>query len=228
MEANNTSNNTKNNDSMKNPKLSWWISWPTVVIATIIFWPVGIFLIWKRIGVDKKTAMISGKIITIIGWLSVTFAGLGLLVSLSEGFGSDDAFVIIFFIIAGCALIFLGRKTRKNAERFKKYISIIVNHEVTYIDNIASAIPISYDVAKKELQKMIDRGYFPNAYINDTSREIILPKKQESYSVDTGGNVKSNSNVEMIVVSCNGCGANNKIAKGTVDECQFCGSPING
>ncbi|SCY91260.1 DUF4381 domain-containing protein [Alkaliphilus peptidifermentans] len=227
MSTDNSSYHAKNKDLHKNPPISWWLSWPIIIIVTIVFWPVGIFLIWKRTTIDKKAALISGKIITIIGWISVAFAVIGLLVSISEGLGSDDVFMILFFLIAGGALIFLGRRTKQNAERFKKYISIIVNHEETSINNIAAAIPTSYEVAKKDIQKMINRGYFSGAYINETLKEIILPKEQDIYNMDTNVKVDSNPNLEMVAVRCKGCGANNKIRKGSVDECQYCGSPIN-
>lgn len=228
MGGNNFKYNTKNDELFKDPQISWWLSWPVIIIATIVFWPVGIFLIWKRTTIDKKAAMISGNIINIIGWISIAIAGLGLLVSLSEGIGSDDVYMIIFFIVAGGALIFLGREVKKSAEKFKKYIAIIVNNEETSIDNIAAAIPTSYEVAKKDLQKMINRGYFAGAYINETSKEIILPKEQKAYNIDTSEKVNLNTSLEMIVVTCKGCGANNKIAKGNVDKCQYCGSPISG
>ena len=38
-------------------KISGLYSWPVIILALCIFWPVGIFLIIKRVSVDKKTAM---------------------------------------------------------------------------------------------------------------------------------------------------------------------------
>ncbi len=235
MAAYNSNYSTTNKNMLKNPKIPWWLSWPILIIVTIAFWPVGVFLIWKRISVDRKTAMAAGRLISIFGWISVAFAGIGILAYLPEGITKDDVYMALFFLIAGIVLVLLGRNTAKNAEKFKKYISIIVNHEETSIDNIAMAMPTSYEKAKEDLQKMINRGYFADAYINDADREIVLPSMEQSYVVkaevnvrtNTEVNIRTNTEIEMVVVSCKGCGANNKIEKGTVGECQFCGSPIS-
>lgn len=228
MGANNSIYSTRNKESLKNPQISWWLSWPVIIAVTIGFWPVGIFLIWRRTVIDKQAAMISGTIIAIIGWISIVFAGLAFVVTLVEGIDSDAVIVIIFFTIAGVALILLARKIKKSAEKFRKYISIIVNRGETSISNIAAAIPTSYEIVQKDLQKMIDRGYFTGAYINEMSKEIILPEKQEgSNIIDKSIQANPNSTPETVVVKCNGCGANNKIVKGSVNECQYCGSPIS-
>lgn len=213
-------------DLLKNPQLPWWLSLPVIVIITIIFWPVGIFLIWKRIDLDKKTALFSGAVITAVGWGSLAIAIIGLLASSVGGFEREDIVFILFFIIAGIALILLGRSTRKNAIKFKKYISIVINQQITSIDNIASVMSTNYDVCKKQLHKMIDKGYFNGAYIDEFAREIVLPKQYENVSSKSSMNNTPQSQ-EIQVVACRGCGANNKIAKGSVGECEFCGSPLS-
>ena len=158
---NNLQNNFQNAGvSVRNPKPEWWLSWPAIIIALIVFWPIGLFLIWKRTTIDKKAALLSGKTICIFGWISLSFAFLGLLVSISEGIGSDDVTAILFFLLAGVGLISLGKKIKNNADKSKKYISIIANDGVIDIDNIAAAIPTSYENTKKDLQKMIDKGFF--------------------------------------------------------------------
>lgn len=235
MGAYNSNYDTTNKNKFKNQKIPWWLSWPILIIVTILFWPIGVFLIWKRIRIDRKAAMAVGRFISIFGWLCVGVAGIGFLGYLPEGITKEDVSMILFYSIFGIVLILLGRNTRKNAQKYKKYISIVVNHEETSIDNIAMAIPTSYENAKRDLQKMINRGYFTDAYINDGDREIVLPSMEESYMVKTEVNVRtnthvnvsSNGEVEMVVISCKGCGANNKIEKGSVGECQFCGSPIS-
>jgi len=215
-----------NKDLLKNPKLEWWLSWPVIIVATIVFWPVGVFLIWRRISLDKKTAMLSGKVIFIAGWVFLAFAALGIAVCSGEGFKSEDKSYITFFTIAGIVLVLLGRSTKKNAIKFKKYITIIINKEITSIDNIAAAMPVTYDVCKKDLQKMIDKGYFDGAYIDESAREVVLPK--HDYADISEPTVSNGSrNVEMQVVVCKGCGANNKIPKGTTGECEYCGSALS-
>lgn len=216
-------------DLSKNPQLPWWLSLPGIVIITAIFWPVGIFLIRKRMDLDKKTALFSGAAITVVGWVFLAIAIIGLLANSAGCFertDTKDTVLILFFIIAGIALILLGRSTRKNAIKFKKYISIVINQQITSIDNIAAVMSTNYDVCKKQLQKMIDKGYFNGAYIDEVAREIVLSKQYENVSSKSSMNNTPQSQ-EIQVVACRGCGANNKIAKGSVGECEFCGSPLS-
>lgn len=221
----NLQNNFQNTETLiKNPRPEWWLSWPAIVIAFIVFWPIGLFLIWKRTSIDKKAALLSGKTIGILGWVSLSIAFLGLFVSISDGIKSDDISAIIFFLLAGAGLIALGKKIKNNADKSKKYISIIVNDGVIDIDNIAAAIPTSYENAKKDLQKMIDKGFFEDAYINESERQIVLPKKHQEPSYNQSNNVEQNARMQVVI--CKGCGAQNSIAAGTVGECEFCGSKI--
>jgi len=221
----NLQNNSQNaKTSMRNPKPKWWLSWPAIIIICIVFWPVGLFLIWKRTTIDKKAALFSGKVVGILGWISLSLAFLGLFVSISDGMGSDDVTAILFFLLAGVGLLALGKKTTTNADKSKKYISIIINDRVIDIDNIAAAIPTSYENAKKDLQKMIDKGFFESAYINESERQIIIPKKQQEPLYNQSSNAEQS--IRMQVVTCKGCGAQNSIAAGTVGECEFCCSKI--
>ena len=218
-------NNFKNsNTSTKNSQQEWWLSWPFIVIICIIFWPVGLFLIWKKTTVDTKASIYSGKVISIFGWISLAIVFLGLCVCIPRGFKSDDISTIIFFLLAGVGLILLGKRLKNNANKFIKYISVIVNDGVTDINNIAAAIPTSYETTKKDLQKMIDKGFFEMAYIDESSQKIVFPKKSQEPENDKPAS--SNETVKMQVVTCKGCGAQNSIPAGTVGECEFCGSKI--
>ena len=87
--------------SKKANKISLIYSWPVIILITVLFWPVGLFLIIKRISMDKKAALASGKIIKGLGIASCCLGALGFLVSVSDGFDSSDVIAIIFFVGAG-------------------------------------------------------------------------------------------------------------------------------
>ncbi len=204
-------------------KISGLYSWPVIILALCFFWPVGVFLIIKRVSVDKKTAMGAGKLIGGIGIASYCVAGLGFLVCISDGFGSDDIGAILFFGIAGFVLQKVSKKIKREAEDVKKYLSVIINGNERQIDVIASSIGKSYDVAKNDIQKLINKGYLKNAYINEGTREIVLPSIIQEQSGDMA-NIAS-GNVETKIVACPCCGANNTIS-GETGECEYCGSPL--
>ena len=204
-------------------KISGLYSWPVIILALCIFWPVGIFLIIKRVSVDKKTAMGAGKLIGGIGIASYCIAGIGFIACLSDGFGSDDIGMILFFGIAGFALQKVSQKIKSEAEDVKKYLSVIVNGNERQIDVIASSMGKSFDVAKNDIQKLINKGYLKNAYINEGTREIVLPNIIQEPSGDMTNT--SSVNVETKIIACPCCGANNTVV-GDMGECEYCGSPL--
>lgn len=208
----------------ENGKLGCLYSWPVIILALCIFWPVGIFLIIKRVSVDKKTAMGAGKLIGGIGIASYCIAGIGFIACLSDGFGSDDIGMILFFGIAGFALQKVSQKIKREAEDVKKYLSVIVNGNERQIDVIASSMGKSYDVSKNDIQKLISKGYLKNAYINEGTREIVLPNNNIQEQVGTTTNTTAN-NVTTKIAACPCCGANNTIM-GDMGECEYCGSPL--
>lgn len=298
MRINYSSYNTNDQESLTSPKIPWWLSFPALTIITMLFFPVGVFLIWKRAKIDTNS---KGIITTVIGWMIIFFVSFMALVLSSQGISSDDYNVICFLLILGFSLIFLGRKKRKDAEKLKKYISIILTNKETSINNIAATIPTSYKTAKKDIQNLINKGYLTDIYINEATGEIVFLREQrlnygnvhsnqetrsnqaprsnqQSHSnqaprgnvytsvhsttttsgnvdpdtarrvfenlqplmdmafntdsnininTNTNRNMNTNTNTSETIVVCKGCGANNRVIRGSLAECQYCGSPID-
>ncbi len=110
-------------------------------------------------------------------------------------------------------------------EKFKKYISIVINNKETSIDNITAYMNISCEEVVRDLQTMIDKGYFLNAYVDLSSREYEPINVNGSSSL----NEVQEEKPKMKVVVCRNCGGNNTntILEGEVSECEFCGSPLS-
>jgi len=209
-------------------------SWGLIIVVLIIFWPVGLFLLYGKITGDKAAALKNSKVLNIMGWVFVALAIMYLLMAITgnlkteNGSSAVESFMMafVFFGGGGTFLIYIAKKMKVNAEKFKKYIAIVINNNETSIDNIAAAAPSSYEQTKKDLQKMIDNGYFENAYIDVSKREIVLPNKNhvQTHSIS---NIQMNASVnepQIKAVVCRNCGANNKIVEGQACECEYCGS----
>ncbi|QUW21937.1 hypothetical protein JSQ81_19560 [Sporosarcina sp. Marseille-Q4063] len=196
-------------------------SWPLIIFLLIIFWPVGVYFLVRKLSVDKIASLSSGRKMTIWGWI---IAGMGVIswTSLIEDGFIDGTLGMLFFVFLGLTLVYLGKKSSIRAAKYKRYIDIIVNKRVRSIPTISSAIPVSHDVAIKGIQEMINKGFFEDAYINYNQDIIIFSTEDE---IDER---VRNHKIEMIVVPCNGCGANNQVEKGRVEKCQYCGSLISG
>ncbi len=206
-------------------KKKWSPSWIAIIICLFVFWPASILLIWKKLSTDRAAAMKNSKILRIIG---IVFIILGLL-SLGGASDSGTALGILIFYGGGGALIIWGSiKVKKMGEQYKKYIDIVINQNQTTIDNIASMMGLDYEKTVKGLQKMIDLGYFADAYIDQVNHEIVFPSRRVVQTVNPA-NIPSNNNFaqpQHKAVKCPNCGGNNMIIVGSFCECDFCGSPL--
>lgn len=208
-----------------NGKVGVLYSWPVIILALCVFWPIGIFLLIKRVSKDKKTAMGAGKLISILGIVSYGIAILGAIVCISEGITGEDVGFILFFAAAGFALRKVAKGIVKNAENVKQYLSVIVNGNVRQLDTIASTTGKSYDAVYKDIKKMIEKGYLKNAYIDESMRELVLPENAPTTQNSINeANVNTNA-APARIVACPCCGANNTIY-GSLGECEYCGSPL--
>lgn len=209
---------------VKNPKTEWWISWPVIIITFILFFPVGILLAWTRHTLNKKAYLYSGNGIIIFGCISLFGAFVFFISSIFNGFKSSTANGIIFYLLIGAIFFAVDRKLKTDTANSRKYISIVIRDRVIDIDNIAAALPTSYENAKRDLQRMLNKGFFPGAYIDEEERQIILPQRHRESSKNKSNNITES--VKMQLVKCNGCGAQNSIPAGTIGECEFCGSKL--
>ena len=217
-------------------------SWNTVIILLILFWPIGLFLLYKKINADKASALQKSKTLNVVGWIFIFFAVVYFLACVTGNTEAAEGSsimggiftAIVFFGGGGTLMIYISKQMNSKAVKIKKYISIIINNHQTSIDNIAAAIPTNYNQAVKDLSEMIDKGYFANAYIDASSREVILPQKQTKQaskgcenSEQNGSQVNFESKPLFKIVICKNCGANNKMLDGTVSECEYCDTLLN-
>lgn len=213
-----------------NEKVKAIYSWPAIILAFILFWPVGIFLLVKRLKVDKKGATGAGKTLNIIGYISFGLALLGTSVCISDGFESSDISAIIFLLSVGAVMCSIARKLKKNAEKTRNYMQIIVNGSETRLDYIANAMNIPYDTVVKDLKQMIDTGYFRNGYVDTVSRKLVLPNRKNSVEIESHYQEQAYITTPVAykqtkTVTCKCCGAKNVIET-DVGECEYCGSPL--
>ncbi|MCL2391806.1 MAG: hypothetical protein FWC66_04250 [Oscillospiraceae bacterium] len=199
-------------------------SWGWIIFWFIIFWPVGLVLLIKRLSVDKSAAIKNNKAISIVSYVLMGIGAIYLIMAIAGESGMWAAAII--FGGGGILVNRYARKAKLTGERYKNYIGLIVNHNQTSIDNIAAATNVPYDTVVKDLQKMITMGYFVGAHIDIAQREIVLarhepmPHPTMPFSANQG-----QAQMQERVVVCSSCGANNRVV-GFVGECEYCGSPL--
>ncbi len=172
-------------------------------------------------------SIILGKIFSIIGYAWTGFWMIGLIVGITQPSAFDPFLLYIMIILImmsfGIIFIILGSKIKKMIRRFKTYVSLISIKHLTSLDLIANSTNRSVDFVRTDLQKMIDKKYFKDAYIDRDTNEIIIAHDLPAQPVQT---YQFNNTIEMQSVTCAGCGAANVKPKGTASSCEYCGSPL--
>lgn len=208
-----------------NQQQPWYYSWPVIIIAFILFWPLGIVLLIMKgksskqsifVGSsDKKFYIVIGVILILLGLTNI----------------KDSALVGLFMIIGGIALILYAEQMAKRANRNKKYIDMIVNQRITSLDTIASTNNISYDNVQKEIRQLITLGVLKDAQIDEMHHSITLAQPSVSQSPVQGiqqKNPDDSAAAGTVVVTCPGCGAKVSVRAGQTISCEYCDTPITG
>lgn len=197
-------------------------SWVAITLWLIFFFPVGIFLIIKKVTNEKFSYIKNGKALKNLGIVLMCFGAIYLIMSITD----DVAMLTAFFIFGGLGVLSFvkGNQYIKKGNKYNRYVSII-NANNTLIDNIAAAYPTSFEQATEDIQSMLDDGYFMNSYIDLNRRELIMPQRSVSVNVTVNQNT-TRTETQPTSVKCKNCGATNMLVPSTVNECEYCGSPL--
>lgn len=210
----------ENGPDNEKQKISLLYSWWVIIPFIFIFFPIALFLIFKRYSLGKKM-LSSSKASKIVGWILAVVGCWGLLAESATGYqNSVDLTAIVIFLTGGISLIIWSVKLKKQTLKYNLYQTLVIDQNMSSINNIASAAALNYDEVKKDLQTMIRKNYFTGAYINESSGEILLPRPV----ANTAANLSSSAKVPIV---CKSCGANNTVFAGKAGECEYCGSPLN-
>ena len=179
--------------------------------------------------IEKIQIIIGGSwaFMMIIGILGTVF-----------GPNADAPTVIVCLALAllGVWMVWCGIRRKKMRLEFRKYIVELSNDPTGTIDNLAAATGKSVDVVKKNLQFMIQKGYFASAYIDERQNKLVLANREQKVAAQSQSQAFNNMNpqphsvekIEYVTCTCPNCGGINKIVKGGSTECDFCGSPLTG
>lgn len=129
---------------------------------------------------------------------------------------SPFATILMEAILFTIPMIVLGYLFEKENAKYREYISIIENHRVLSMDEIATVMSVTYEQAEKDISKMIEKGFFGNAHIDKLKRKIVLPNLYVDMETEV---VEKN-------VSCPACGASVKVSSLGDNTCEYCGTAL--
>jgi hypothetical protein len=201
------------------------VPWVAIVFITLVFWPIGVYLIYRKLNNNKTTTLRNS---TSVRNIAVILGIIGFIMLFSGSFGAFF-YGLLFFITPAVFLFRLHLKTKKDGQRYHAYMGIIINQQESLISNIAPAIGVSPETARQELDKMIRLGYFPGAYIDVAHNEIVLPNRISQARLNRekqSAEMYRQENVQFRVINCTSCGAVTKIEVGRVGICEYCDSYV--
>jgi len=172
---------------------------------------------------SKKSVVIDsifGKVSSVAGYGLVVIGLIGLAVELTSDFDRFGIILALIFLGSGALLVLQGLRVRNRIIRFRNYVVLILNRQITAIDVIAANVSKSTHFVREDLQKMINKRYFTNAFINPATNEIVIADTPW-LSLN-----QQQPQADWDMFTCHGCGATGAKQKDTLVHCRFCGSPI--
>lgn len=208
-------------------------SWGIIALMFFLFFPIGIWMLVKKMTDEKFNYIKNGKSLKILAWILIGFAVMYLIMGITGELETEDGSSVVGGVIVmlmifgggGAFALYKAHSYIKKGTKYNRYVSIINSSNDMLIDNIAVAYPTTYEKATEDIQSMIDDGYFMNAYIDLNRRELIMPQRSVSVNVTVNQNT-AHADVQPTSVKCKNCGATNTVVPGAVNECEYCGSPL--
>lgn len=157
-------------------------SWGCIAILMIVFWPLGLYYLYKAMTADKTALVKNSKVTKTIAYILFVVGGINVLTSANN---KPDIFgPSLLIVIFACWLYRRAVKSRAKGEKYEKYKTIVYYHAHSSIAYVATAMNVSEEEANTDLQDMIKRGYFPGAYINEFSKKIVLTQHSNQNITD--------------------------------------------
>jgi len=182
--------------------------------------------------VAVTASAVLGKALTIIGYIGSIFFLIILIVSIVDPsidepgteLGMNITFIIL--VVVFVLLILKGYQITRRIVRFKRYISRISEQHITSLERLAAIDSRSVDFVIKDLQKMIDKKFFTNAFIDIATNKIVVGNKPGFSSGSVSQQIQNSAQTEMEPYVCSGCGASGVKPKGALAVCEYCGSVV--
>ena len=175
----------------------------------------------KKSKINLIAASLKGKIQLI--------CGIGLVIFSMGGFSVEiPARDVVGIIIAiavlslGLFLIYRFYRIQKLISRFRLYVSILSNQSSMSIYALSQTAGFPEQQVAKELQTMIDRRFFADAYIDRGKRCLVFPLMEQEAKKET---TESDDDLYVTTV-CPICGGSNRVVSGKNNRCMYCDNII--
>lgn len=175
-------------------------------------------------------------------------AFLGNLLDTETKLDAISVFLFIFFIGIGIMILRFGMKRNQMLKELKKYENVIGNVPSIKISELSLIVQQSEYEIEKNIDWMIKKNFFTDAYINYDEKliisrsayaKIIQQEEQEKREEQKAQAEKKEQaekeeqeerekrNLEYVSVVCGCCQGTTRIVKGKTGVCDYCRAPIS-
>lgn len=198
----------------------WYLTGWAIVGALVIFWPVGLTLVFGRIKKDRSFHGAAARSMQIVGWILtvgfslVLFIGLiGLQSESDKSVAVAGLAICLLSTVGGGVLITKGLKLGRVVDRRRRLINLVVNEGCASVDSMASQLGCGVEEVAHSIRVMIADGFLPGFELDPDTRFVSRSLSSAAVS----------GRASLVHFTCAGCGAQNNISsEGGWAVCEFC------
>lgn len=184
----------------KEESFSSYLYLTIIFIATIVFYPIGIFLILQLIKKDREMISSAIKIMRLISFLLIVGVILMIFKMVFIRFGVSEISLAIFWLSAGLYVKGFNNSIEHDYVLEEKFIDMIVNQKGRSLDKMAEIVGVTTQEATTKIKSMINKGLLPYGDIDYETMNLIFEKE----------------------IICPNCGAKQVVKMGSGQACEFC------
>jgi len=196
-------------------------SWVAIVLAFIIFWPIGFILLYFRFFVNGGILRANANLFWGLAILFYLIVCVGLIAITNET-GEElktSITMIIFFLAGGIGFTIPALKITRKYKYYKNYVDYIVARRKVSIEELAQKLGETIETVTQNVSKIIQYKMI-EGYINEENEIVLFSSGNiETPIINTMPEKK-----QILIVKCKNCGASNKFIVGKDNRCEYCDS----
>lgn len=199
-----------------------WHTWFFVFFWYIIFFPVGIYLTYKKLMLEgEANGNIVGLIVCVIAFFLIPFVAMIL----------RPISFFVFLIFLGLFIYDINKGEQRRQARWNNEEKIVHGQDkISFID-IACNLGYPTKLVEDDFQVKINKGFFPGYYSSNgvLYKKGMTPNRQQGFQAQArpsapppvGGRPS-----QPTVITCSGCGAQNEVNNMGSVFCEYCGKRL--
>lgn len=152
------------------------------------------FILYRDRYASPVSSTVLGVLFSVFGWMFALGCGIAEFVLLLVGFtifSGDFPMGVLFsmgillpFLIAGGWMADKGRKILGMVKRYKKYVGFLRDKEYCELQDLEYASSVPYKKLEKDLNKMIQKGWFLQGHIDRQQTSLIVTEQAYAQYVE--------------------------------------------